>query len=120
MPRWPTKGKGNEVEGETPLEDTEEETQQQNEPEMDQALVTKVHEVEYRLDSGMRWAYDLSGAINRAIEDRTNLIVRERDLDELRFYLMVLAHVDSRTIAKAELEQEREEHAKVENDMNVS
>jgi len=78
------------------------------------------HEITYRMNNGMEWASNLSGAIRRALEDRTPLVVTERDLDALEFYTIVLSHMNPGVLVKAFMELEREERAKVENDVSVS
>ena len=88
--------------------------------EAQQEYNTMEHEITYRMNNGMEWASNLSGAIRRALEDRTPLVVTERDLDALEFYTIVLSHMNPGVLVKAFIELEREERAKVENDVSVS
>ena len=88
--------------------------------EAQQEYNTMEHEITYRMNNGMEWASNLSGAIRRALEDRTPLVVTERDLDALEFYTIVLSHMNPGVLVKAFMELEREERAKVENDVSVS
>ena len=127
MPRW--KKKTEEVESkeeeETPLElEKEVVNEESNEVVKEEPNETlyeeKTREVMYSMNRGLEWASDLSGAIRRALEDRTRLVVTERDLNALEFYTVVLSYTNPEELAKTILKLEQEERAKMDNDMSVS
>ncbi len=124
MPRW--KKKTEEVdtkEEETPLELEKEVVNEESavKEESSEALYEeKTREVMYSMNRGLEWASDLSGAIRRALEDRTRLVVTERDLNALEFYTVVLSYTNPEELAKTILKLEQEERAKMDNDMSVS
>ena len=124
MPGWKKKtGEGKEMETKeeegTPLQ-KEEVINEEESNEAQQEYNAMEREITYRMNNGMEWASNLSGAIRRALEDRTPLVVTERDLDALEFYTIVLSHMNPGVLVKAFMELEREERAKVENDVSVS
>jgi len=126
MPRW--KKKTEEVESkeeETPLElekeiVNEESNEVVKEEPNDALYEEKTREVMYSMNRGLEWASDLSGAIRRALEDRTRLVVTERDLNALDFYTVVLSYTNPEELAKTILKLEQEERVKMDNDMSVS
>jgi len=127
MPRWKKKTE-EEVESkeeETPLElEKEVVNEESNEVIKEESNETlyeeKTREVMYSMNRGLEWASDLSGAIRRALEDRTRLVVTERDLNALEFYTVVLSYTNPEELAKTILKLEQEERAKMDNDMSVS
>ena len=121
MPRWSKKEEGKEMEMKeegTPLQKEVLKEEESNEAQQEYNAMER--EITYRMNNGMEWASNLSGAIRRALEDRTPLVVTERDLDALEFYTIVLSHMNPGVLVKAFMELEREERAKVENDVSVS
>ena len=122
MVEWRKKaGEGKETETKeeegTPLE-KEATKEESNEAQQEYNAIED--EITHRMNNGMVWASNLSGAIRRALEDRTPLVMTERDLDALEFYTIALSHMNPRVLVKAFMESEREERAKVENDVSVS
>ena len=122
MPRWNKKPEeGVKAEEETPLEQVKEEQLKEGEPtEAQREYADRVQEIVYEMRKGLNWASDLTGAIHRALEDRTPLVVTERDLEALEFYRLVLAYASPDEIADALKTAEKEERAKVDTDVSIS
>ena len=131
MPRWNKKVEegveaATEVEvEETPLEQPKEAQQEaqsvEGEPtEAQREYEERVNEIIYEMRKGLNWASDLTGVIHRALEDRTPLMVTERDLEALEFYQLVLTYAAPDAIAHALQEAERVERTKRDSDVSIS
>lgn len=128
MSRWNKKEveEVEEVEEETPLEQPKEQLKEEQsnvaeEPtEPQREYEERVNEIIYEMRKGLGWASDLTGVIHRALEDRTPLMVTERDLEALEFYQIILTYAPPDAIAHALNETEKQERTKMENDVNVS
>jgi len=125
MPRWPSKKDKEEVEiedtieEETPLE--VEETPLEN--NIEDSPITKerveipvkkrdegdnevlIATMEQHMSNVLSWGNDLTGAISRAVEYRSSIVVSEKDITMIDFCMRVISYTDPRELVEL-LQQE--------------